>query len=364
MLSAGAILDAAILVVDDRAANVELLVRMLRNAGYTRVSSTTRPEEVCPLHVEHRFDLILLDLHMAGMDGFAVMEALKQIEPEGYLPVLVVTAQPETKLRALRAGARDFVSKPFDFAEVLMRVRNLVEVRLLQRETARLYGRVLIEQRLSERLLRNVLPASITERLKGQAEIADGPFPALIADEFDDVTVLFADIVNFTRFAERVGAAVLVGVLNDLFGRFDQITQDRGLEKIKTIGDAYMAAAGLPVPAVDHPERAADVALDMIDAMAAFNADSPYALDVRIGIDTGPAVAGVIGRRRFQYDLWGDVVNTASRMESEGIAGRIQLTERARGRLGPRFVTEPRGLVTVKGKGPMRTWFLVGRHAA
>src|SRR5690349_18730235 len=166
MISKPDMLNATILNVDDQDANVRLLEQMLSDGGYTRVSSTINQREVCDLHRENRYDLILLDLQMPGMDGFQVLDGLKQIETDGYLPVLVITAQPDHKLRALKAGAKDFVTKPFDLAEVLSRVHNLLEVRLLFLETKRLYAQVVAEHKVSEGLLLNVLPQAIAERLK------------------------------------------------------------------------------------------------------------------------------------------------------------------------------------------------------
>ena len=183
-------------------------------------------------------------------------------------------------------------------------------------------------------------------------------FSDIIADTYPDVTVLFADIVGFTKFSEGVSAAVLINVLNDIFIRFDTIADHWGLEKIKTIGDSYMAAAGLPIPVPNHAERAANMALDMLEVMDRFNEQSDYQLNIRIGMSTGAAVAGVIGKRKFLYDLWGDVVNTASRMESHGVAGRIQITDSTRLQLGELFLLEKRGAIEVKGKGEMNTWFL------
>ena len=362
MIGSADILNAKILIVDDQLANVQLLVQMLHGAGYTGVTSTTNPGEVCGLHLKNRYDLIMLDLQMPVMDGFQVMDGLKEIETDGYLPVLVLTAQPGHKLRALKAGAKDFVSKPFDLGEVLIRVYNMLEVRLLHLETKRLNDRFLAEQRVSELLLLNVLPPSIAERFKGRTELSVDGFTEVIADSYPEVTVLFADIVEFTKFSQGVSVEVLLGVLNDIFSRFDRIADARGLEKIKTVGDSYMVAAGLPVPVADHAVRAAHMALDMIATMNRFNEQSPYKLHVRIGIDTGAAVAGVIGKRKFLYDLWGDVVNTASRMESHGLAGRIHVTDATRQRLDAPFVLEARGPIEVKGKGEMHTWFLNSRN--
>jgi adenylate cyclase len=150
-------------------------------------------------------------------------------------------------------------------------------------------------------------------------------------------------------------------MLNEVFTDFDSVADHRGLEKIRTVGDAYMAVAGLPVPAPDHAVRAAHTALDMLEAVGRFNARSGYTLQVRIGIDSGAAVAGVVGKRRVVYDVWGDTVNNASRMESQGVAGRIQVTDAARQRLTETFTLERRGAIDVKGEGEVKTWFLNGR---
>jgi adenylate cyclase len=177
-------------------------------------------------------------------------------------------------------------------------------------------------------------------------------------DSYAYVTVLFADIVGFTAFSQVVSPEVMVGVLNDLFTRFDHIAEQRGLEKIKTIGDCYMAAAGLPLEASDHADRAAHMSLDMLHTVEDFNASSQHPLNIRIGISSGAAVAGIIGKSKFLYDLWGDVVNTASRMESHGIAGRVQMSDATRQALIHPFSLEHRGVIDVKGKGAMSTWLL------
>jgi len=362
VISEADILMANLLVVDDQAANVLLLERLLRSAGYACITTTQNPREVCDLHRKNNYDLILLDLKMPDLDGFQVMEALKGSEADSYLPVIVITAQPDEKLRALKAGAKDFISKPFELAEVLARVHNFLEVRMLHSETKKLYEQVISQQKVSERLLHNVLPQAIAERLKGRSEDMTHSFSDVIADSFPDVSVLFADIVGFTTFSEGVSAEVVVNVLNDIFSRFDSIADEHGLEKIKTIGDSYMAAAGLPIAVPNHPERAANMALDMLDAMDLFNLQSHHHLKIRIGISTGAVVAGVIGKRKFSYDVWGDVVNTASRMESNGVAGRIHITDSTRKGLGESFLVENRGAIMVKGKGEMNTWFLNGRN--
>jgi class 3 adenylate cyclase len=209
-----------------------------------------------------------------------------------------------------------------------------------------------LEREKSERLLLNVLPTSIATRLK-QTE-------AVIADGFPDVTVMFADIVDFTRRSERIAPEQVVESLNDLFSVFDQLARERGLEKIKTIGDAYMVVGGLPEPRPDHAEAVAEMALAMRAEVAGHVDPGGQPLAVRIGIDTGPVVAGVIGTSRFSYDLWGDTVNTASRMESHGVPGCIQVTARTYQRLRDHYRFERRGPIPVKGKGDIVTYLLEG----
>ncbi|MGI8460972.1 MAG: adenylate/guanylate cyclase domain-containing protein [Solirubrobacterales bacterium] len=219
-------------------------------------------------------------------------------------------------------------------------------------ELARQHLALEVEQEKSERLLLNVLPEPVANRLKESEEI--------IADEFSEVTVLFADLVGFTQLAERMPADELVALLNRIFARWDVLAAERGVEKIKTIGDAYMAAAGVPVRRDDHAEAVASLALAMQPEVESCSEVLEHELRLRIGIDSGPVVAGVIGRSKFIYDLWGDTVNTASRMESHSLPGAIQVTERARDRLTGRFDLRHRGMIEIKGKGRMASYLLVG----
>ena len=207
------------------------------------------------------------------------------------------------------------------------------------------------EKQTSDRLLLNVLPAPIATRLK-QGE-------GVIVDRFDAVSVLFADIVGFTALSARTSPEALVAMLDELFTRFDALADRHGLEKIKTIGDAYMVVAGVPEQADDHAVRMARMGLDMLATLADYAAANAVTLSIRIGIHSGPVVAGVIGRNKFIYDLWGDTVNTASRMESHGAPGRVHVSEATVAALGDRFDIEARGEIEVKGKGAMTTFFLV-----
>jgi adenylate cyclase len=211
------------------------------------------------------------------------------------------------------------------------------------------------EQAKSEALLVNILPSSIAERLKAASQT--------IADHFESASILFADVVDFTPLAQRLPPAQMVGMLDQLFSHFDALAERHGLEKIKTIGDCYMAAAGVPNPCADHARRAALLALDMRDAVAASAIAGQPGCELRIGINSGPVVAGVIGTRRFLYDLWGDAVNTASRMESHSTPGEIQITRTTYELLKDEFVCKRRGTILVKGMGRMETWYLVGSRS-
>ena len=209
-----------------------------------------------------------------------------------------------------------------------------------------------VEQDKAETLLLNILPHSIAQKLKADTQT--------IADQFDEASILFADVVGFTRLSQRLPAAEVVGMLDHLFSHFDVLAERHGLEKIKTIGDAYMVAAGVPSPRPDHARAMALMALEMREAMRSEDAVGHLGLELRIGINSGPVIAGVIGRKRFLYDLWGDAVNTASRMESHGTPGRIQVTRATYELLKDEFTLEARGTVEVKGKGDMETWYLIG----
>ncbi|HEY9873504.1 MAG TPA: adenylate/guanylate cyclase domain-containing protein [Candidatus Obscuribacterales bacterium] len=205
----------------------------------------------------------------------------------------------------------------------------------------------------SDRLLLNILPEPIAQRLK--------LLETNIADSFAEVTIMFADLVNFTQLASQLSPTELVSLLNQIFSTFDHLSEKHGLEKIKTIGDAYMVVGGLPMPQSDHAEAIAEMALDMQQAIEEFNTAKGTNFSLRIGINTGPVVAGVIGTKKFSYDLWGDAVNTASRMESHGVVGGIQVTETTYQLLRDKYLFEDRGLIQVKGKGEMNAYLLIGR---
>jgi guanylate cyclase len=211
-----------------------------------------------------------------------------------------------------------------------------------------------IEQEKTERLLCNILPRPIANILKDK--------PQTIAERFDAVSILFADVVGFTPLSTTVEARQMVDLLNEIYTHFDNVIEKYGLEKIRTMGDGYMVASGIPAPRPDHAQALAAAALEMMDFLDRW--DSPHADDIefRMGINSGPVLAGVIGRKKFSYDVWGDPVNVASRMESHGEPGKIQVSRDTYELLKDDFLFEPRGAIAIKGKGDMETWFLVGRR--
>lgn len=242
-------------------------------------------------------------------------------------------------------------------ALVINRLRQTskdLELRVIERtsQLSQANQQLTVEQEKSDQLLLNILPEPIAEQLKeGQSSIAEG---------FSEATVLFADLVNFTNLAEKIPPNQLIALLNEIFSRFDSLTEKHGLEKIKTIGDAYMVVGGLPMPRADHAEAIAEMALDMLGEITMFSLERGYDCDIRIGINSGPVIAGVIGTKKFIYDLWGDTVNVASRMESHGLPGEIQVTAATYERLKHCYTFQSRGTIQVKGKGDMNAYFLVG----
>ncbi|MGH8059362.1 MAG: adenylate/guanylate cyclase domain-containing protein, partial [Candidatus Entotheonellia bacterium] len=334
----------SVLIVDDAEINRDLLSWQLQIQGLT-TSVAYNGRHALELIRELPFDLMLLDMMMPEMNGYQVLEHLKADPTPRYLPVVVISGVDdlESVVRCIELGAEDYLLKPFNSVLLKARVDACLEKkRLRDREQA--YVQALkAEQEKSERLLLNVLPKPIADRLK-QAESA-------IADSFAEVTVLFADIVDFSEYSAGTPPVKLLGLLNEIFSTFDQLAERYGLEKIKTIGDAYMVVGGLPIARSDHAEAVAEMALDMLKTIGRFIAANGKPFSLRIGINTGPVVAGVIGTKKFSYDLWGDTVNTASRMESHGLANSIQVTAETYERLRRHYLFEERGLVQVKGKG-------------
>ena len=351
-----------VLIVDDSRSLRMVLRRELNAIGITNTDMAEDGATAIEALRKEPFDLILLDMEMPELTGIDVLRIVKADPELHHVPVIIVSGSEKVDrtVECIQIGAEDYLPKPFN--SVLLRARvfsvlakkrlgdlNRERILELQREKELLN----VEQLKTEKLMLNILPKPIADRLKrGEQNIASS---------YPEVTILFSDLVGFTKLSTTKSAAELVRLLNDLFSRFDKRAEYLGLEKIKTIGDAFMAAGGLPIPRSDHAHICADMALGMFEDLKNFNAQNDMELNMRIGLNAGPVVAGVIGYTKFSYDLWGNTVNIASRMESTSLAGRIQVSPSVRTAIEGAFELEERELIECKGLGPILTSFLNGR---
>jgi class 3 adenylate cyclase len=340
-----------ILVVDDLESNRDVLSRRLTREGH-QVSVAEGGREALRKLAGEDFDLVLLDLMMPDMNGFEVLTRLKADEELHRIPVIIVSALDEldSTIRCIEAGAEDYLSKPFNPTLLKARINACLERKRWQ-ERERLYlDRLEAEKEKYEALLLNILPQQVIGRLN------DGE--TVIADRFDNVSVLFSDLVGFTILSAKLPPNQLVIYLNRLFSAFDRLAKELGVEKIKMIGDAYMVASGVPDPRTDHADAIARMALGMLQIVERINPSIEHPFQIRIGVNSGPVVAGIIGTHKFIYDVWGDTVNVASRLESHGLPNHIQVSKVTAQLLKGRFELEPRGPIEVKGKGRLETFFL------
>lgn len=346
--------NCKILVVDDTLDNVNLLSKMLTDSGYKVRKALNGQMALMGVQASPP-DLILLDINMPDINGYEVCEKLKAEEKTRGIPVIFLSALDDVldKVKAFKVGAVDYITKPFQFEEVLARVENHLKICRLQQELEEQNALLRLEREKSERLLLNILPKAIAAQLKESS--------TAIAEHFDEASILFADIVGFTPLSAQLSASELVSLLNQIFSEFDKLATLHGLEKIKTIGDSYMVVGGVPIPQRDHAQAIAQMALDMQQAIAQFQTQTGEPFQIRCGIATGPVVAGVIGTTKFIYDLWGDAVNIASRMESQGLPGQIQVTAETYHQLKSNYILTERGTVSIRGKGEMLTYWLTGK---
>ena len=343
-----------LLVVDDDAMNREMMARRLQRSGFN--VTTAENGRVALEHLRQRsFDLVLLDIIMPVLNGFHTLEFIKADPKIKHLPIIMLTAldDVESTVRCIEAGAEDYVPKPFNTVILHARINASLEKKRLRDQEQAYLAELQAERANSYRLLLNVLPKAVADRLK-QGE-------RTIVDSFREATVVFADLVGFTSFSAKMAPSRTVQLLNDLFSGFDKLAETYQLEKIKTIGDSYMVVGGIPTPEPDHAGRCAEMALDMLEVLKHFNHRNSINLDLRVGLNSGPVVAGIIGTKKFSYDLWGDTVNVASRMESQGQPGMIQVSASTHALLADRFVFEDRGTIEVKNRGLMATYRLVRR---
>ncbi len=339
-----------VLVIDDMEVNRELLRRNLQSRGHL-VSTVASASEALALLETTRFELALVDILMPDMNGIELLARLKSDPRWSEMAVVMVSGLKDVQavVKCIKAGAADYLQKPLDPVLLHARVETCLEnVRWRERERQFL-EKIEFEKSRADGLLLSMLPETIIRRL-GEGE-------TLIADRFEAATIVFADIVDFTPLVARTDPSSLVGHLHDLFCKFDDLADRHGVEKIKTIGDAYMAVAGVPEPRSDHAVCALAFARALL-GVEAKTLDSAESLKIRIGVSSGPVIAGLIGRKRFVYDVWGETVNLASRLESSGEAGRIHLSEATMGALGGTPQQTCATEKIIKGIGRVRTFVI------
>lgn len=332
-----------ILVVDDVEDNRTLLHRYLTPEGHT-VSIAESGVSALSMIEKNHFDIILLDIMMPDMNGLQVLEHLKASETHRQIPIIVISglSDVDAVTPCIAAGAEDYLTKPFNSVLLKARISACLQKKKWDDKERAYLKEIETEKARSEAILSTILPSPIIKRLKS----SNDP----IADRIENVTILFADIVGFTPAAERMTPEKLLERLDVLFSGFDELTQQYGVEKIKTIGDAYMAACGVPLPSPDHIDRILDFACAILRYMEEVETSvDPFQL--RIGIHTGPVVAGLVGRHRYVYDLWGETVNLASRVESSGEINRICVTKSVVSGANARFQFESLGNMALKGIG-------------
>jgi class 3 adenylate cyclase/CheY-like chemotaxis protein len=356
---------ARLLVVDDSKMMRMGIARSLRQLGVELIEEAANGREALQRLREESFDLMLLDVEMPEMTGREVLaEMQKSVQLRGF-PVIVISGGQDIDdvVRCIELGAEDYLPKPFSQVLLKARLTSSIEKkrlrdleRMRRQQLQEQHEQLEREQEKTENLLLNILPRSVSQRLKSGEK--------RIADAHQDVSVLFADLVGFTQMSHGMSAERLVNMLDEIFSRFDWIVGDAGIEKIKTIGDCYMMVSGVPEPRADHAVAVVDAGFALLDAMDSFNRAHGTQLQIRIGVNSGPVVAGVIGMHKFTYDLWGNTVNVASRMESTGVPGRIHVSPSTARHLQEHFVLEARGSVAVKGIGEVETFFVQGRTSS
>ena len=345
-----------ILIVDDDSSNLELLEQILLKSNHKVLCADTGESALKILQEEQsNVDLILLDLIMPGMNGIELLEKIKLDQHYQNIPIIMLSAVDEldTAAECIALGADDFLFKPINRVLLNARINNALENKFFRDKETHYKEKIKEEQEKSDKLLLNILPGSIAKRLK------DGE--TLIADDIESATVLFADLSGFTQISSTLSAQKLVLLLNNIFSIFDELLEKHSIEKIKTIGDNYMLAGGLPEPSPNHAVSVAEMALDMLEAISKLDDETVQPLHIRIGINSGPLSAGVIGRKKFIYDLWGDTVNIASRMESYGENNKIHTSENTYLLLKDNYQFEKRPKLEIQGKGIMQTYYLTGR---
>ena len=342
----------AILIVDDNDDNLYTLQMLLEADGYERLSSASGGNEALALIEKQKFSLVLLDLVMPDLNGDEVLRIIKSNPDTRDMAVVMISADTDTEKvsKCIELGADDYLPKPFNPTILRARIGSALRRESLRALETEYLTRVEQEKRRSETLLRNILPIYIAMRLRGGE--------SNIADQHEEATVLFADIVGFGKIAARMRPYEIVGCLNHLFSEFDRLAEAAGVERIKTIGDNYMAVAGVPTPRPDHANAAARLALDMIAASSRLHSRLPAPFSIRVGLHSGPLVAGVIGTRRLAYDVWGDTVNIAARLQAASQPNRVLVSAATAKVLGGDFHLDGPQKIGTKDERVLEAFFL------
>lgn len=343
--------ESHILIVDDTTDLRALLSTRLKALGLHSEQAENGREAMQKL-AEKPFDLVLLDIVMPEMDGYQVLSAIKSDLRFRHIPVIVISALDEldSVVRCIQLGAEDYLPKPFNPILLKARIEASLDRKRLRDQEQALMREIERERKKADSLLLNIMPESIAIRLKAGEQV--------IANSHHAVTVMFTDIVNFTNLSNHITAQDLVQRLNLVVSKYDELAIEFGVEKIKTIGDGVMLVCGLPLPNENHARIIAKLALRLQQEICKFSLFEKAPLELRIGIHSGPVVAGVIGSQKLAYDLWGATVNIASRMESQGMPGRIQVSEATYQLIKNEFLFEERGRIDIRGMGEMTTYFL------
>lgn len=332
-----------ILIVDDIEENLRVLTETLTVEGFKTLQAKSG-ERALQIAEKALPDLILLDIQMPGLNGYETIKKLKENKKTREIPVIFISAlnQVEDKVKGFQVGGVDYISKPFQKEEVVARVETHIKLRNTQRKLAE-------EKEKSEKLLLNILPASVAEELKNHGKSEP--------QNFNDVTVFFSDIVGFTDCAGNMEPKELIEELNELFTAFDEIMEKNSCERIKTIGDAYLAVCGMPEASPDHAKKIIQASIEIIEWLKKRKSEK-HCWQVRIGIHSGPVVGGIVGTKKYIYDVFGDTINTASRMELYSESMEINVSETTFNLTKDHFQFTPREALEVKGKGLMKMYFI------
>ena len=344
-----------ILAVDDNKNNTELLKKRLEKKGHTVFTSNDGREALIQLMTqEDGIDVILLDIVMPEMNGYEVLKFIKNDKRYHELPVIMISSMDDTDsiYRCIEIGADDYITKPFEKSILDARITSCIERKQLRDKEKILMLELQQERNKSEHLLLNILPADIAERLKsGETDIAT---------KHDNITILFSDLVNFTPQAQDLSPNRVVHILNKIFKSFDDLAVKHNIEKIKTIGDSYFAVGGLQTDQIQAAKNVIEFSIEMLETISRIDKNTTeMELKIRIGVHTGPVVAGVIGKNKFAYDLWGASVNMANRLETTCPPGNIQISEYTKNILGDVYNYNLKEKTNIKGIGQVNTYIIV-----